>query len=157
MRRIIDQFESLKISPQRRYRLRQCAQGRCPDCGDPSEGQYRCARHRRKAARGQRKRRAGHPGNRRPEHEARRDRYNSLRKRGHSSAEARMYSSGKARMQSAPPPAPPKARTPRQPPIARLFRRLSASATASAERRAGGVIIEGVAGNCRSGLPIRLF
>jgi len=58
MRRPIqDEFTYLQISRQRKYQLRQKREGRCSECGQPTERGSRCLKHLIRAREDQRKKR----------------------------------------------------------------------------------------------------
>lgn len=40
-----DEFSKLPVSRQRKYQLRRIKEGKCPECGAPTGGNYLCEKH----------------------------------------------------------------------------------------------------------------
>ena len=93
MRRHLDHFLELNISPQERYRLRNKAEGLCPRCGRrPAWGSLECPRHQSRSRKSSRRWQGGHPERAAQRNLERQQRYAYFRGHNYSPAESRVYS-----------------------------------------------------------------
>lgn len=92
IRRKIDHFSDLPISPQRRYSLRNRAMGSCARCQKSSPWHYLCDRHRHLARRAEARRKKRNVSRLADYNADRRRRYGELRAMGISASNARRAS-----------------------------------------------------------------